>query len=73
MSARIAVRFARNFECNLDSIEAFLACADSVSIREHLPTYYLILYLRRPETIHLLAIRHQRQLSFDLSRANPAF
>lgn len=128
MSVRIAVRLTRNFERNLDDIEAFLTRADvpgafdrlldelseqviptlerhpdigrdylvrsadsveahlkreaviellnkwvdSGSIREYVLTHYLILYIRLPQTIHLLAIRHQRQLSFDLGRANPA-
>lgn len=44
----------------------------SGSIREYLLTHYLILYARLPETIHLLAVRHQRQLAFDLGRADPA-
>ena len=128
MSVRVAVRFTRNFERNLDEIEAFLtqaevpdafdrlleelseqvipmlerhpdigrdylarsadsieaqlkrevviellnALGDSGSIREYVLTHYLILYARLPETIHLLAIRHQRQLAFDLGRADPA-
>ena len=126
MSARIAVRITRNFERNLDEIEAFLTEAempdafdqlldelsehviptlerhpdigrdylaysadsveaqlkretviellkaqdDSGSIREYVLKHYLILYLRLPESIHLLAIRHQRQLAFDLGRAD---
>lgn len=128
MSVRVAVRFTRNFERNLDEIEAFLthaeapdafdrlldelseqvtptlerhpdigpdylarssdsieaqlkrelvierlnALGDSGDIREYVLTHYLILYARRPEAIHLLAIRHQRQLAFDLGRADPA-
>lgn len=44
----------------------------SGSIREYVLTHYLILYARLPDTIHLLAIRHQRKLPFDLGRADPA-
>lgn len=65
-----------------DSIEAQLkreavigllnARDDSGNIREYALKHYLILYLRLPESLHLLAIRHQRQLAFDLGRADPA-
>ena len=54
-------------------IDLLNALGDSGSIREYVLTHYLILYARLPETIHLLAIRHQRQLAFDLGRADPAF
>lgn len=65
-----------------DSIEAQLkreavigllnARDDSGNIREYVLKHYLILYLWLPESLHLLAIRHQRQLAFDLGRADPA-
>ena len=124
MSGQVTVRITRNFERNLDDIEAFLTraeapeafdrlldelservipmlerhpdigrdhlarSADSMeaqfkreavieslsaldaagSIREYVLTHYLILYARLPETVHLLAIRHHRQLDFDLGK-----
>jgi plasmid stabilization system protein ParE len=124
MSGQVTVRITRNFERNLDAIEAFLTqaeapeafdrlldelservipmlerhpdigrdhlarSADSVeaqfkreaviaslstldaagSIREYVLAHYLILYAPLPETVHLLAIRHHRQLHFDLGK-----
>lgn len=35
------------------------------AIREYVLKHYLLLYAAMGETVHLLAIRHQRQLSFD--------
>lgn len=65
-----------------DSVEAQLKCEtvvellkaqdDSGGIREYMLKHYLILYARLPESIHLLAIRHRRQLAFDLGRMDPA-
>lgn len=34
-------------------------------LREYVTTHHLLLYARARGTIHLLAIRHQRQLSFN--------
>lgn len=34
-------------------------------LREYVMTHYLLLYLRVKGSVHLLSIRHQRQLSFD--------
>ncbi len=34
-------------------------------LREYLMTHYLLLYARIEGAVHLLSIRHQRQLSFD--------
>lgn len=129
MSGHVTVRITRNFERNLDEIEAFLTraeapeafdrlldelservipmlerhpdigrdhlarSADSMeaqfrreavieslsalhaagSIREYVLAYYLILYARLPETVHLLAIRHHRQLDFDLGKPDRAY
>lgn len=129
MSGHVTVRITRNFERNLDEIEAFLTraeapeafdrlldelsdrvipmlerhpdigrdhlarSADSMeaqfrreavieslsalhaagSIREYVLAHYLILYARLPETVHLLAIRHHRQLDFDLGKPDRAY
>ncbi|MDD3517816.1 MAG: type II toxin-antitoxin system RelE/ParE family toxin [Chromatiales bacterium] len=40
--------------------------ADADTLREYLLRDYLLLYLRLGDRIHLLSIRHHRQLSFDL-------
>lgn len=34
-------------------------------LREYVMTHYLVLYARIRDTVYLLSIRHQRQLSFD--------
>ena len=34
-------------------------------LREYVMTHYLVLYARVRDTVYLLSIRHQRQLSFD--------
>ena len=126
MSGQVTVRITRNFERNLDDIEAFLTRAEAPeafdrlldelservipmlerhpdigrdhlarstdsmeaqlkreaviealstldaagSIREYVLAHYLILYARLPETVHLLAIRHHRQLDFDLGKSD---
>ncbi|MBY4869255.1 type II toxin-antitoxin system RelE/ParE family toxin [Burkholderia sp. Bp9017] len=36
-------------------------------LREYVTTHYLLLYALIEDTVHLLSIRHQRQLSFDLA------
>lgn len=38
---------------------------EAETIREYVLTHYLMLYAVIGETVYLLAIRHQRQLSFD--------
>ncbi|HKQ83857.1 MAG TPA: type II toxin-antitoxin system RelE/ParE family toxin [Steroidobacteraceae bacterium] len=35
-------------------------------VREYIPGDYLVLYALRKNTIHLLSIKHHRQLSFEL-------
>lgn len=40
---------------------------DTNALREYLLEHYLVLYARIGDTVHLLAIRHHRQLSFDLA------
>ncbi len=47
------------------------AIAEGGELREYLTTHYLLLYARIGDTIHLLSIRHHRQLSFDLARHWP--
>jgi plasmid stabilization system protein ParE len=39
--------------------------ADSTGLREYVMDHYLVLYAQIDEKIHLLSIKHQRQLSFD--------
>lgn len=41
------------------------ALAPGAELREYVLTQHLLLYARVGEVVHLLAIRHQRQLSFD--------
>jgi plasmid stabilization system protein ParE len=41
------------------------ALAKDGELREYVMTHYLLLYARIDGRIHLLSIRHQRQLSFD--------
>ena len=46
--------------------------ADGGELREYVMTYYLLLYAQIRDTVYLLSIRHQRQLSFDFARHWPA-
>ena len=114
---KTTVKLTVNFECNLETIESFLAEADTLpaydklldelldtlipnlerfpamgrsflerpagsveavnalerlqtklqggELREYLLADYLVLYARFDTEIHLLAIKHHRQLSFD--------
>lgn len=39
---------------------------NDAELREYVLAHYLLLYVRRDDVIHLLSIRHHRQLSFDL-------
>lgn len=41
-------------------------------LREYLMNHYLLLYARIERTVYLLSIRHERQLSFDLTSFWPA-
>lgn len=54
-------------------IESLSALDVAGSIREYVLTHYLILYARLPETVHLLAIRHHRQLDFDLGKLDRSY
>jgi len=42
------------------------ATGEQASIREYVIAHYLVLYAHVDDTVYLLAIRHHRQLSFDL-------
>lgn len=42
------------------------AAGQGSHVRQLIDGDYLILYLARRDTVHLLAIKHHRQLSFDL-------
>lgn len=44
---------------------------ESAEIREYVMTDYLLLYALTGDTIHLLAIKHHRQLSFDIRQQKP--
>lgn len=47
------------------------AIATNSELREYVMTHYLLLYAQISDTVYLLSIRHQRQLSFDLARHWP--
>ena len=51
----------------LEALRAKLSALtpDAEALREYIMDNYLVLYAQIGENIHLLAIRHQRQLSFD--------
>ena len=40
---------------------------EAAEVREYVMTDYLLLYLLADTTIHLLAIKHQKQLAFDFT------
>lgn len=39
--------------------------AETIDLREYVMDHYLVLYVQIHKNIHLLSIRHHRQLSFD--------
>lgn len=41
-------------------------------LREYVMTHYLLLYARIKDSVYLLSIRHQRQLSFDFQALWPS-
>lgn len=45
--------------------ERLAVLAPDAELREYVLAQHLLLYARVGDTLHLLAIRHQRQLSFD--------
>ncbi len=58
---------AAETEGRIERLAARLAAiGEGASIREFVMASYLVLYTRIGDTVHLLAIRHHRQLSFDL-------
>jgi plasmid stabilization system protein ParE len=48
------------------------ALAKGSELREYVTAHYLLLYAHVRNTVYLLSIRHQRQLSFDLASHWPA-
>jgi hypothetical protein len=48
------------------------AIAPGSELREYVKTHYRLLYAQIKNTVYLLSIRHQRQLSFDLASHWPA-
>jgi hypothetical protein len=40
---------------------------EAAEVREYVMTDYLLLYLLADTAIHLLAIKHQKQLAFDFT------
>lgn len=51
--------------------EQLAALAEGAELREYVMTHHLLLYARLPDTVYLLSIRHQRQLSFDFQALWP--
>jgi hypothetical protein len=55
----------------LSAVERLTAQLASIAknseLREYVTTNYLLLYASVNETVYLLSIRHQRQLSFDFA------
>ena len=74
-------RIGRNFsqrqiesieaQTRLEKLDALLVTlgtdAERAEIREYVMTDYLLLYALVGDVIHLLAIKHQKQLSFDIN------
>jgi len=54
------------------STKLLVLTPDAEALREYILDNYLVLYVQIGENIHLLAIRHHRQLSFDFSSQWPA-
>jgi len=50
----------------LDALQGMLgAIGDGAELREYMLSHYVLLYARLDQVIHLLSIRHHRQLQFD--------
>ena len=58
-------RAAHSLEAQ-DRIRALRARTDAGELREYVSGDYLVLYALSGTTVYLLAIKHHRQLSFDL-------
>jgi plasmid stabilization system protein ParE len=69
MGRPFLAREARSVEASnaLAALRAKLSALtpDTEALREYIMDNYLVLYVQIDRNIHLLAIRHQRQLSFD--------
>ena len=69
MGRPFLAREARSVEASntLEALRAKLSALtpDAEALREYVMDNYLVLYVQIDGNIHLLAIRHQRQLSFD--------
>lgn len=51
-----------------EMLETMGARGEVAEVREYVMTDYLLLYLLSGTTIHLLAIKHQKQLAFDFTQ-----
>ena len=69
MGRPLLARAARSVETanELETLRTKLSTLtpDTEALREYIMDNYLVLYVQIGGNIHLLAIRHQRQLSFD--------
>lgn len=52
----------------LDALQGKLHDIGNAQLREYILSHYVLLYARLDEVVHLLSIRHHRQLSFDLDQ-----
>ena len=48
------------------------AVSKNAELREYVMAHYLLLYARIQDTVYLLSIRHQRQISFDFQGVWPS-
>ena len=65
MGADLLSRPARAIE-SVTALEALRKKAGDAQIRQYVLTHYLVLYTVTAKAVHLLSIKHHRQLSFDL-------
>lgn len=56
---------ATNAMAALQAKLAVVVGASVASLREYVMAHYLVLYLQAGDTLFLLSVKHQRQLSFD--------
>lgn len=64
-----SVETANGARCLVKQLDAISKDAE---LREYVMRHYLLLYARIEGSVYLLAIRHQRQLSFDFQALWPA-
>ena len=50
----------------LNALEALRSKAGDTQIRQYVLSHYLVLYAATANAVHLLSIKHHRQLSYDL-------